>query len=289
MVPKPQGILALDIDGTLTDNPKSIPPPVVAYLEQQIEEGWSCLFITGRPFSVAAGGLAQLQATYWLAAMNGAAIVEMPKERLLFACELPRSLLSLLDRIAEPLRCDYVIYGGYCDQDRCYWRPDRMTLSERHYLEARSHFLEESWLSLTSWDGLPIDRYGAIKFFGEQLFCQQIAQAIDKEISLAAPLIADPFRRSRCVLQLTDPSCHKGAALDHCLPFLPVQGPIIAAGDDWNDATLLARSDLKLVVETAPLALQKCADRLVPPPCCNGIIAGLQWAIEQLQRQRRGL
>ena len=43
-----KGIIALDIDGTITVEHHSIEPEVVRYLSGLAAEGWKMIFITGR-------------------------------------------------------------------------------------------------------------------------------------------------------------------------------------------------------------------------------------------------
>ncbi len=65
-----KGLIALDIDGTLTDNLKPTPAEVAAYLRFLSAEGWEMAFITGRTFHWGYTALKQLNFPYHFAFLS---------------------------------------------------------------------------------------------------------------------------------------------------------------------------------------------------------------------------
>ncbi len=58
-------------------------------------------------------------------------------------------------------------------------------------------------------------------------------------------LIRDPFNEKYFVAQATHPEVSKGQALSDLKEFLSYSGRTIAAGDDYNDLSMLAKADIK--------------------------------------------
>ena len=73
-----KGIIALDIDGTITADAEHLPKNVHHYLTSLAQEGWSLFFLTGRTFQWAFRTLRELPFPYAFALQNGAIILEMP-------------------------------------------------------------------------------------------------------------------------------------------------------------------------------------------------------------------
>ncbi|MCB1117940.1 MAG: HAD family phosphatase, partial [Chlamydiia bacterium] len=71
---KKQGLIALDIDGTLTDGSRLIPDQVVNYLHGLHDSGWQIALITGRMYSFAKRAIANMNFPYYLGIQNGADI-----------------------------------------------------------------------------------------------------------------------------------------------------------------------------------------------------------------------
>lgn len=120
-----QGLIACDIDGTLTDGTHLIPDQVVDYLHELHDAGWQIALITGRMYSFAKRAIANVNFPYYLGIQNGADILSMPDEKRVDRAYLDSSVLSSLDQLYEDVDSDYLIYGGYEKGDLCYWRPER--------------------------------------------------------------------------------------------------------------------------------------------------------------------
>jgi hydroxymethylpyrimidine pyrophosphatase-like HAD family hydrolase len=64
------------------------------------------------------------------------------------------------------------------------------------------------------------------------------------------------------------------------------RGKVIAAGDDYNDESMLKVADVKVVMATAPQDLLLKADVVAPAASEEGIIAGLEAAIAHVGNYR---
>ncbi len=127
------GIIALDIDGTVTPPGQELDWDVIVTLNQLAQEGWSIIFITGRPFPWGELTLKALPFPYALAVQNGALLMEMPSRKILKRSYLTSAILPKMNKIAQSFDTDYIIYSGYENEDKCYYSLDSMPSSVMIY------------------------------------------------------------------------------------------------------------------------------------------------------------
>jgi Cof subfamily protein (haloacid dehalogenase superfamily) len=277
-----KGIIALDIDGTITPKHQHIPKAVVDTLDKLYREGWSFVFITGRTFQWGFESLSQLPFPYSLAVQNGAIILEMPQRRIIAKRYLDRSIFPTMEKICADHPTDFVIYAGYEHQDRCFFRPSHFSDAMLSYLAERRRLLDEVWEPVETFASLEIGQFPSIKCIAESACIEQIAGKIEEELALHVPIIKDPINSDYRVAQATHPQVNKGQALLDLVQILGVKGSIIAAGDDNNDKTMLEVAHIKIAMGSAPQELLQLADIVAPPATENGIIEGLRQAIDRL-------
>ncbi len=277
-----KGIIALDIDGTITDQFHHLPLEVSVFLENLTSEGWRLIFITGRPFQWGYQTLHALHCAYYFGVQNGALILEMPQQNIKLKKYLHADVLPAMDKVCEKEPSNYIIYSGYDHHDICYYRPALFEGQLLDYLHKRTAALQEKWIPLDSFDSLPIRDWASVKAFGHLESAVRISQRIEKEIGLHAPMIRDPFNPDYFVIQATHADAEKGKAVQEFANLMGSPPIIIAAGDDNNDASMLAAADIKIVMETAPAHLLKMADIIAPAASRQGIITGLQEAIKRV-------
>lgn len=276
-----KGIIALDIDGTVTDKLHDLPVDVKHYLERLTQEGWRLIFITGRPFTWGYPILQSLDCPFHLAVQNGAAILEMPQKIMKAKRYLQANLLEGLDRICLGEASDYIIYSGCEHEDVCYFRPSHFDPKLLSYLEERKQTLGETWISVENFQQLPIHEWASVKSFGDVDLAQKLSFKFESELNLHAPLIRDPLNTQYYVIQATHPHADKGQAIREFSKLTGEPPVIIAAGDDNNDASMFAVADIRIVMETAPAHLLEMADVIAPSAAKQGIIKGLAEAIER--------
>lgn len=275
------GVIGLDIDGTVTDNPFSMSPKISDYLEMLSSRGWHIIFITGRPFVWGCRPLLHLKFRYWLAVINGANILQMPEQKLIADKMLTNIHFDYLDRIFSDEATDYVLYRGVEENDICYYRPQRFSKQRLEYLRKRAKHLGETWIAVEDYSRFTGVRFASIKGFGSAEKCWRLADSIDKTLGYHVSVIRDPHDDKTHVVQATRPECDKGVVLSEFAAYNGyADGPIIAAGDDYNDITMLKSATFRIVMSTAPSEVLKLADYVAPPASQLGIIDGLQHAIE---------
>jgi len=277
------GTIALDIDGTITADSRNhtMTPRMVKYLSELVGRGWKIVFITGRSFQASHKILRQLTFPYYLAVQNGASIIEMPSRQVIAKKYLDRSIFETMENICLDEPTDFIIYAGIEYEDVCYYRPKHFSPKMLTYLQQRIACFKETWHSIESFDEMALDSFASVKCFGHYDSACVLKSKIENSLGLHVPLIRDPFDEAYYVVQATHAQINKGQALQDLLTIVGWTGKIIAAGDDLNDIPMLACADIKIAMATAPNELLLMADIIAPPASEEGLILGLEQAINQ--------
>lgn len=275
-----KGTIALDVDGTIASSWRGISLPVINRLTQLAADGWTIAFITGRMCGSVLPALAPLNFPYLLAVQNGAVLLRMPEKEVLDTLGVDCSCFSTLDEISADSPTDYALYTGAHHGDVIYYRPDCYSPEVLTVIKKRMERCEESWVAVETYEPLPLTQVASIKFIGSHDIVSPLAKRTVEKLGLHIPVIKDPVSKEHFVAQGTHPDAHKGGALTR-LPSWG-QGPVIAAGDDTNDITLLEAATIGIAMGTAPDSLREAADWVAPPVEEDGILAGLDWALKRL-------
>jgi Cof subfamily protein (haloacid dehalogenase superfamily) len=287
MIKNAKGLIALDIDGTITTDMQDIPSSVINHLSELHQQGWAFVFITGRTFDFGYRVLKNLPFSYYYAVQNGAILVVMPDQNILLKKYLDLSIIPTMEKICADEPTDFVIYAGLEWKNQCFFRENHFSQELLEYLSARRKAFNEQWTDLTSFDQLPIHEFPSIKCFGDQVAAQHIAQNIEKYLGLHVPVIKDPFCSDYYVVQATHPQVSKGQVLRDLISRFDYHGNIIAAGDDLNDLSMFDEAHIKIAMENAPEQLKMQADIIAPPASLFGIIEGLKQAIARGEDGRK--
>lgn len=277
-----KGLIALDIDGTISVEMQPIPQVIVDYLHQLNEEGWQFIFITGRTFQWGFHALQVFSFPYYFSVQNGAIVIEMPSRRIIAKKYLNRSIFPTMETICEGLPADFVIYSGFEYNDLCYYRSAHFSPELLAYLEKRQAAFKETWRDVNAFETLEIKEFPSIKYIGDWTTAFEAAQRVEKKLGLHVPVIKDPFCENYFVAQATHPEVNKGQAVRDLKDHFKDVNIIIAAGDDNNDRSMLAQADIKIVMSTAPQDMLYLADVIAPSAAEKGIILGLKKALERI-------
>lgn len=280
-----KGTIALDIDGTLTDG-SELPINVINYLKSLADNGWRLIFITGRTFQSGYKALKTLPFTYYFAVQNGAIILEMPSQRIVSKKYLDRSIFTEMSKICLEEPSDFVVYSGFENKDHCYYRPQNFSPELMKYLHRRIESYNETWHPLESYDQLELESFPSVKCFGHYPSAKALSKRIEERLGLHVPLIRDPFATDYYVVQATHPQISKGQALLDLISITGERGKVIAAGDDYNDESMLEAADIKIVMSTAPEDLMEKADIIARAASDEGIIVALEAAVAHVGNYR---
>lgn len=280
---KKKGIIALDIDGTITAERHHVSKNVIQYLSFLVTDGWQVIFITGRPFSWAFRSLQDVSFPYYFAVQNGALVLSMPDKKIVTRYYLNRSIIGSMEDICKNEPSDFVIYSGFENDDVCYYRSHHFSSDLLSYVQARSVSINEKWVDISTYDRLKMDCFPSVKCFGRLDSAKRMHEKIEIELGFHAPLMRDPLGENYYVVQVTAPHVNKGETLLRFHEEQRNSGPMIAAGDDANDISMLKVAQIKIVMETAPEEVLKLADIIAPSAEKEGIIEGLSKAVNQFK------
>lgn len=276
-------LIALDIDGTITVDLKPAPQPVVDYLHDVVESGWTVAFITGRTFHMGYEALKDLNFPFYYAFQNGAAILHMPGIELVRKKYLSNKLFSRLAGLSHGLSGGLIIYSGYELQDRCYYLPKSFDPPLLNHLLERTRIFKEEWVPVESLEEIPLIEFPVIKFFGDESSAITMSKRINDHFSLDVSVIRDPYNQKYSLMQATAPGINKGQALIEIKELAKIDGLVIAVGDDHNDLPMFEQADFCIAMGDAPDQLKKSAALIAPPASQMGIIEGLKLALKQIE------
>lgn len=277
-----KGIIALDIDGTLTTDKYSLPSQVRAFLQELIQEGeWKVVFVTGRTFAFTLPILAGIEGSFLLAVQNGAALYEMPNLRCINKSYLKGALIPQLTSFFQETAGGLLIESGKENGDICYYNPHDFSEGMKPYIAFRISISPEKWEEVFSFEALNLSEFAVGKFFGSLKEASQLEKVINQlgKDQFQTIVIKDPFNPGHYLGHINHPQATKAHMIEVCKTFFPGSYPIIAAGDDYNDAQMLEKSTCKIVMEQAPFELLARADIRAASPEKQGIIPALKEAI----------
>lgn len=256
-----KGIIALDIDGTITKGASSLEKEIEAHLISLQNEGWQLFFVTGRTFAFAAPLFSHFKKPYFLAVQNGAELFEMPSERSVERHYINAKHLSDWLKIFTNEGIGLLVESGKKFGDITYYCPDDFSDNDKEYIKFRQSLSKDKWMPLKSMLELPLTEFAVGKYFADEDRAQKIAKAIGDTI-----VIRDPFRKGFYIGHINK----KGASKAHILSSF--DAPLIAAGDDFNDLEMLQKAKVKIVMPEAPDQVKQIGDIIAS----EGIVLALE-------------
>ncbi|MFN4173522.1 MAG: HAD-IIB family hydrolase [Parachlamydiaceae bacterium] len=266
-----EGLIALDLDGTVIHDSAPLDEKTAHYLESLAAKGLNLIFISGRTASWMIDKLKRISAPYAIAAQNGAVLIQMPDKKILDRKLISFDLIRLAEKISEEENLPFLQYGGFEENDRIFWQPERYSPVMLDYLTRRKDAFQEDFQEAL------LKQISAIKWIGKKEEIERISEKVEARLHLHAPPIRDPFNPNYYVCQATHLEANKGSALFSFKKALNLKGVSIVGGDDLNDTPLFEAGDIKIAMQAAPESLKKMAD-IVTPSIEFGLMEALQLA-----------
>lgn len=274
-----KGWIALDIDGTITEEKYDVPQRVIDYLRSLEKMGWQIALATGRSFRFGSLALSKFDFPFVFLVQNGSAALQMPDKKLIFKRYLDPSILPVVEKSLEG-HCDFLVYAGFEKGDFCYWRPEGFSEKNLRYAEAVHKRENEVWRSVGSFDASTIESVSLVKCIGTADSMAHAAERLRAAGGFQVVSIRDPFEAGFQILLVTDKRASKGLSLKEVMRLKGRGGKVIAAGDDENDISMFDEADFKIAMPHAPETVRRRADLIAPPTRSLGIIAALEEAVK---------
>jgi len=275
---KHKGWIALDIDGTITDETHHAPAEVIDFLHSLERSGWELIFITGRTYSYGHHVVKEFNFPFYLAVQNGADILYMPHKELIARHYLDPQAIPILDAAYRGESEDFIVYAGFERGDFCYYRPERFTSAFIEHLHKIMALSPEPWKQMREFAFEETLSFPLAKCLGTKSSMQRINALLQTVPEISATMIRDPLGEGVYLILVTSNHATKGNALQAVREVIGDGGPVIAAGDDLNDISMLQRADVKIVMSSAPLEMHSMATILAEHGQSHGIIEALSKA-----------
>lgn len=271
-------ILALDIDGTLSYDKKTIPPNLIRYLTDLSFKGWKVLFLTGRTFALAEPILRECHFPYLLGVQNGVILLEMPAKKLIAATYITKSYLAIIENIIREFPLDFMIYEGVENGDIAYYRPHLLPKDICEHIRSVLATKPGIWKEVQEYNLQDIQYIAMLKVYGKPEALLPLKKKLNS-LDLTVTMVRDSFSNKYHLLQITHKHASKLAALDIVSKNNDL---IIAAGDDHNDMDMLKRATLSIAPESAEKAIQQVASLITGPLEEKGLYIALKTAIKRI-------
>lgn len=283
---KIKGLLAIDIDGTLTAVRDELSVDVVAFLQELHTSGWKLLFVTGRTLDWSTRLLETLPFDFYLSVFNGAYTLEYPKKNIIKKCFLPFEHIFQVVNLVKNEDVGIAFYGAPDRFNKSFLYRNNASHVLSNHLMARAKAVCETWTEIDSVMDLPTDSFASMRLFCLPHTAKKIGYLIEDTTKLHAPMMKDSYDDCFSVVQVTHKDVSKGHALQHILNHHGKLHPIIACGDDYNDISMLKKADVAVVMATAASDVLSLADIIAPAAVDNGIIQGIKHAILKLEAMK---
>lgn len=278
-----RGFIALDIDGTITADKHGVPLDVKNYFKKLEKEGWIIIVLTGRSFSFASQTLSSFDFPYYFCPQNGSIVFSMPEKKPIQKFYLHWDAIEVVEKVYEKSEENFLIFGGYERNDDCFYRPSHFSEKGLAYLKELQKRQPERLVAVESFDQELLNSFPLIKGFGSQSQLKPLLEELDSKNLFSLVIIRDLFFKDSFVFHINAKEAGKGNAVLHIQEKLGRLGPVIAAGDDANDASMFKVANVKIAMENAPNELKDLADYIAPSAEKMGIISAMNKALENLR------
>jgi Cof subfamily protein (haloacid dehalogenase superfamily) len=275
-------VVAVDIDGTLTDPQFHVSERNIAALRAAHDAGIQIILATGRRHDYAMPVAHELAVPVLLVSSNGA-LVRSSDGETLFTESLPASTARKLIRHMSEYRGHAVLTfdrpGHPGNGALVLERADELNQSVSRWLEVNRPYIK---FVVPLEDALTEDPLQAM-YCGSIAFMQNVQRRLDDaEFRGEMTVLKTQYdHRDLCLLDVLAPDCSKGHALRR---WAELQGiareQIMAIGDNYNDLEMLEFAGLPVVMANASDDLKQNGWRQTASNSENGVAL----AVEELVR-----
>jgi HAD superfamily hydrolase (TIGR01484 family) len=267
-----KGWLAFDIDGTITSEKSFVPTSVCNYFKELYNSGWQFVFLTGRSYTFSKACLFCFDFPYYFSAQNGSMLMEMPSKKIIFKNYLTKESLVSLEKAFEGLLGDFIVTKGVEFDDVCCFRPQKIPAKMMPYVKELQIREKEEWIRVQQFE---LEAFPVAKCIASLKNLRIIEKILKEQDLFEISILRDPFFPTAHMLMVTKRGVNKGSTLMHLVKQYD-KCPIITAGNDNNDISLLDVGDINIAMENSPKILLKKASYIAPSATQQGILTALR-------------
>lgn len=260
-------MIALDLDGTLTNSQKEITPATKKALFEYQEHGGKIILASGRPTQGIVPLAEELKLQEYggyILAFNGSRIINCETQQVMYNCTLDMEVVKELRKLSHKYKVNMLSYEGkhiYTEDAKDSYaqieqRITKMELTQVHNIakaltEAPNKCLmtgEPEYLAKVE---------------------QKVREAMQNRINV--------YRSEPFFLELVPKNIDKAASLDSLLTQLNLTSDsLIACGDGFNDLSMIKYAGLGVAMGNAQESVKEAADFIAPTNDEDGIVFVLE-------------
>ena len=267
----PVKLIAFDLDGTLLDNDKLLPPENLMALKAAYEAGILLVPATGRILRAIPEELMALGLFRYFILGNGADIYDLAEQRSLYQAHIEPALAVRLCEYMDTLPVIYDCYRGESGYMTAwmYDKAPEFFETEPHILKLVKSLrvpvpdLKENILQT----GIPV---GKLQMFFRQEDMDERARQLELVPQRFPELMASSSLRNN--IEINSAAAGKGSALRTLCELLDIpREESVAFGDGLNDADMLCVAGRGCAMANAMEPVRQCADVIVESNCDAGV------------------
>ncbi len=268
----PIRLIALDLDGTLFNEDKLIPPHTLEVLRQAMEQGVVVIPATGRPATGLPQSLMTLTGLRYALTSNGAQVVELDTGRSIVHFPIASSLAIRLVELLSRYDC---LISFFSDGDRICFQgdveriPDFLQPNMVKYVQSTSHPVPDLAQYLRS-TGAVVDKVNA--FFRDEAQRRrawQELEALPDQVVVTSSLALN--------MEVNAPGVTKGRALLALAEHLGLTAQqVMACGDSGNDLEMIRAAGLGVAMANASPEILAAADAVTLSNQEEGVAAAVE-------------
>lgn len=244
-------LIALDLDGTLTNDAKEVTPETVKTLHQAIEKGAEVALVSGRPtigMERVARTLELERVGGYILAYNGGHILDCKTGKDLYKAQFPR---DCIEEAVEFARKNHVAMVSYDDEGIVTEGPMDQYVQHESYN-----------------NGIPSKLVDDLPAYLSYPFVKMVMCGDPKIISSLEPVMAkyfagrlDIYRAESIYLEIMPRNIRKSTGLQKLMDHLGIEASeMMACGDAHNDLPMMEMAGLSVAMENAYDNVKAVAD-----------------------------
>ena len=269
-------VLALDLDGTLTNSEKKVSKRTKEVLEKAMKQGVRVVLASGRPtmgILPLAKELNMKEYGGYILAYNGAMIIDCKSEKVVYENALPMDCIETLCKVAKKYEVAILSYRGnevITENDT-----DPYVLKECFVNKTKAHKVKNLTNAITS----PVakclivgenEKLVPVKQYLEELFQDQL------NIFFSEPYF----------LEIMPLGVEKSSSLSRLLKILKTnRSHLMACGDGLNDITMLEYAGLGVAMENGCKEAKEKADVITKSNDQDGVAIAVEKYILEFEEQ----
>jgi Cof subfamily protein (haloacid dehalogenase superfamily) len=278
-------VIALDLDGTVLQDDKSVSAFTVETLQILSRNGLPVFFVTGRDRRIAQNVIPFVDFPSWIILNNGVSAKCLPGWEKVYTHHIPASLRNVvLKSLAEIERYPlFIVEQSGSPVDRVL---DARLLDDTVYREyAERHgdcIVIEPDIAASSL----LDRALAMCLCEPNECVEEVRSHLTGVLGESIEhrsLDNLNFLPTHTVIEIIEPGWTKSDGIHKLKKILGIEDRIVYAfGDDHNDIDMLVHADRSFAVETAIDAARNAADEIIPSNNDDGVARILRMLFEEL-------